>query len=73
MGNEEPREPKVFGAVFKTLHDEKRILHYGYTQAKNKQAHGRILRQWISREYSEKQSNNRKNNSTLNLFDNQKF
>lgn len=66
-----PRQPSVFGAVFKTLIKEKRILVHGYSEAKNKQAHGRIIRVYISREYSEKQAlNASKKEQTLNLFEN---
>ena len=65
-----PRQPSVFGAVFNTLIKEKRILIHSYSTAKNKQAHGRIIRIYISREYSEKQSKNAKKDLTLNLFEN---
>ena len=58
LGNEEPRQPSIFGAVFNALSKENRISHYDYVTAKNKQAHGRILRRWISAEYSEKQRQN---------------
>jgi hypothetical protein len=65
-----PRQPSVFGAIFLTLIKEKRILTHGYSTAKNKQAHGRIIRVYISREYSQKQSQNAKKDQTLNLFEN---
>lgn len=69
FGNEEPRQPSVFGAVFNTLSKESRILHYDYVSAKNKQAHGRILRRWISKTYSDKQRENAsRKESTLDLF-----
>jgi len=64
----QPRQPSVFGAVFLALLKEKRIFVHSYGTAKNKQAHGRIIRIYISREYSEKQSNNRKADKSLNLF-----
>ena len=53
-----PRQPAVFGAVFKVLIKEKRIFTHSYSTAKNKQAHGRITRNYISFEYREKQSKN---------------
>jgi hypothetical protein len=65
-----PKQPSVFGAVFRTLIKEKRIFVHGYSESKNKQAHGRIIRVYISREYSEKQSKNAKKEQTLNLFEN---
>lgn len=72
LTKEEPRTPSVYGAVFNTLNKESRILHYDYVAAKNKQAHGRILRRWISTEYSNKQRENAsRKESTLNLFDNE--
>lgn len=65
-----PKNPNVFGAIFFRLIKEKRILTHGYSTAKNKQAHGRIIRIYISREYSLKQSQNAKKEQTLNLFEN---
>lgn len=68
FGNEELRQPSIFGAVFNNLNKESRILHHDYTSAKNKQAHGRILRRWISAEYSNKQRENAsKKEQTLKL------
>lgn len=55
IGNDPPREPKLFGAIFRALNREKKIFHHSYSVAKNKVAHGRILRKWISLEYSLKQ------------------
>ncbi len=49
-----PRQPSVFGAVFRTLIKEKRVFLYSYATAKNKQAHGRITRNYISFEFREK-------------------
>jgi len=66
-----PDEPKVFGAVFRALIEEKRVTVHGTSTAKNKQAHGRLIRTYISREYSQKQSKNAKKDQTLNLFENQ--
>jgi hypothetical protein len=65
-----PKQPSVFGDDFKTLIKEQRILVHGYSEAKNKQAHWRIIRVYISREYSQKQSQNAKKEQTLNLFEN---
>jgi hypothetical protein len=64
-----PVQPAVFGAVFRTLIKEKRIKYHSVGTAKNKQAHGRLIRFYISREYSEKQKQNRKTDKTLNLFE----
>lgn len=66
----EPEQPRVFGAVFNALIKEKRVSVYGTSTAKNKQAHGRLIRTYISREYSQKQSKNAKKDQTLNLFEN---
>lgn len=66
-----PEQPSVFGAVFKSLIEEKRIAEHGTSTAKNKQAHGRLIRTYISREYSQKQSKNARKDQTLNLFENQ--
>jgi hypothetical protein len=63
-----PRQPSVFGAVFRTLIKENRVRHHGVGTAKNKQAHGRLIRFYISREYSEKQQQNRKTEKSLDLF-----
>lgn len=66
----QPEQPSVFGAVFKALIEEKRLSVYGTSTAKNKQAHGRLIRTYISREYSQKQSKNARKEQTLNLFEN---
>lgn len=66
----EPEQASVFGAVFKALIEEKRLTFYGTSTAKNKQAHGRLIRTYISREYSQKQSKNARKEQTLNLFEN---
>lgn len=66
-----PDEPKVFGAVFRTLIEEKKVIVHGTSTAKNKQAHGRLIRTYISCEYSQKQSKNAKKDQTFNLFDNE--
>jgi hypothetical protein len=63
-----PRQPSVFGAVFRTLIKENRVRYHGVGTAKNKQAHGRLIRFYISREYSEKQQQNRKTEKSLDLF-----
>lgn len=58
--NEEPVEPRVWGAVIRELVKEKLILHNGTGIYKNPKGHGRPINIWISREYSELQSQNRK-------------
>ena len=62
-----PKQPSVFGAVFRALLNEKLIFAHSYSTAKNKQAHGRIIRIYISKEFKERQKNNASNNSTLKL------
>lgn len=69
LGNDPPDESRVFGAVFKTLSDENLILYYDFVKAKNKVAHGRDLKRWISAAYSRKQAENAsRKESTLDLF-----
>lgn len=62
-----PKEPRVLGAIFNTMRKEGRIKHNGYVTYKAKQGHGKPSSQWLSREYSQRQSNNASNNSTLKL------
>lgn len=59
LGNEPPVQPNVIGAVFNTLAKENIIFVNGSTTAKNKLAHGRLLRTWISYEFRLKQQSNR--------------
>jgi len=66
-GGEKPREPKVFGGVFRFLSKNKLIFPFGYTTSRNKAAHGRMLRTWISKEYKAKQAGNASNNNNLKL------
>ena len=66
-GGETPREPKVFGGVFRMLSKNKLIFPFGYTTSRNKVAHGRMLRTWISLQYKERQQNNASNNNNLKL------
>lgn len=65
-----PREPRVLGAVFRRLKKEQRIKHNGFATYKAIQGHGKPCTVWISREYSQRQSNNAKKDQTLNLFEN---
>jgi hypothetical protein len=69
LGNEEPEQPNVIGSVFYRLAKESRIYPHGSTTAKNKVAHGRLLRKWISHEFKFKQQQNRKQEQSLNLFE----
>lgn len=58
-----PKEPKTYGAVFRILKKELKIKESGeFVRSKNKQANGRMIRTWLSKEYSERQSLNRKMN-----------
>jgi len=68
-GNLPPREPKIFGAVFKKLITEKLIFPHGTTMAKEKVAHGRLMRTYISLNFRLKQQQNRKQEQSLNLFE----
>ena len=64
----EPENASVFGCVFRTLIKEKRIILFGTSTAKNKKAHGRLIRIYISAEYSIKQSRNAvKNKNQLGI------
>jgi len=67
QGGNTPNEPRVFGAIFRDLSKANLIFPIGYTTSKNKAAHGRPLRTWISKEFKERQKNNASNNSTLKL------
>lgn len=67
-GGSKPHQPSVIGAVFRDLSKGKLIFHHGCTVSKNKVAHGRMLRTWISLEYKLRQSNNASNNTNLKLF-----
>jgi len=59
--NKPPQQPNIYGAVMNSLSHEKVIKPNGYTTAKLPSAHGRLLHEWISIEYSLQQSANRKN------------
>lgn len=65
-----PDEVRVLGAIIRKLSKEGRIKFNGYVKYKALQGHGKPATQWISREYSFKQSQNAKKEQTLNLFDN---
>ncbi len=68
-GNEIPRNVNVYGAVITELSRRKLIFVNGTTTATTPQSHGRLLRKWISKEYSELQAHNRKNKPLpYNLF-----
>lgn len=64
-GNEPPNEPRVFGAIFSTLAKEGLVFKLKeWVYSKNPTCHGRPMRQWISKEFKEKQSNNAKGDKT---------
>ena len=68
-GNENPSEPRVFGAVFRALSHSGLIYKNGFQISKNPICHNRPQQIWISKEYSELQSHNRKAKSLEpNLF-----
>jgi hypothetical protein len=62
-----PEESRVLGAIILALRKDGRIKHNGYVKYKAKQGHGKPASQWLSREYSQRQSQNASNNSTLKL------
>jgi len=64
-----PDEVRVLGAIFKHLSAIGAIKHNGYVRYKAKQGHSKPCSQWVSKEYSLKQKNNRKSDKTLNMFD----
>ena len=64
-----PREPRVLGAVFNRLSKEQRIKFVQYVKYRSLQGHGKPSAQWISREYSQKQSKNATKDRTLDLFE----
>jgi len=66
-GNSAPEEPRVFGGVFSSLSKGKLIFPLGYTTSKNKVAHGRPLRTWISLQYKQRQQGNAANKTNLKL------
>lgn len=68
-GNPPPSQPSVFGVPFRKLSQSKQIFDTERTQKSTfKEAHQRPLRIWISKEFKQKQSNNAKQEQTLNLF-----
>ena len=66
-------KPRIVGRIFLDLANEGLIKENGsirakYTTAKGIKSGG-LVKVWISREYSIKQSQNRKQDKTLNLFE----
>lgn len=55
-----PEEPRVLGPIVRQLSKENRIKPQGWTTYKGMQGHGKPTRVWISREYSQRQAENRK-------------
>jgi hypothetical protein len=66
-GGSEIKQPNVIGAVFRDLSKGGLIFHHGFTKSKNKVAHGRDLKTWISLEYKMRQQNNASNKNNLKL------
>lgn len=60
LKNDEPREPKVFGAVFRKLSNSGLIFKHGFKLSKNPKCHSRPIQIWISKEYRLTQQRNRK-------------
>lgn len=58
-GNPAIRQPNIIGSVISKLASFHRIKQNGYTRATIKAAHGRTIIEWISREYSARQAQNR--------------
>lgn len=65
--NEEPRESRIWGAVMRELSRDKLILFHGYQAYRNPSGHCRPSTVWISREYSEKQKQNRQANGKTQI------
>jgi len=68
QGNPHPVEPRVFGSVFRELSRSELIFKHSFELSKNPKNHCRPQQTWISREFKQKQSNNAKQEQTLNLF-----
>lgn len=66
-GGLKPQQPNVIGAVFRDLAKGNLIFHHGFTKSKNKTAHGRDLKTWISLEFKMRQQNNASNKNNLKL------
>jgi len=64
LGNQEPIEPRVYGAVFRALSKQGLILKNGFELSKNPICHCRPQQLWISKEYSELQSKKRLSENT---------
>jgi hypothetical protein len=58
-GNEEPAEPRVFGAIFRALSKDGFIFKHGFELSSNPKCHSRPQQLWISFEYRAKQQKNR--------------
>ena len=70
-GNAPPSQPAVFGAPFRKLSHRNLIFDTERTQkSTNKDAHQRLLRVWISREYSLIQQANasQQNRNQISIF-----
>jgi len=69
LGNDEPFEMRVFGAVFRKLSKEKLIFKNGFELSKNPKCHQRPQQMWISLEMSLKQqSNATKDKNQISIF-----
>jgi len=68
-GNEHPRHRNAWGGCIHRLSGKKLIFDTEKTiPSERPEAHGRLLRIWLSREYVLKQQSNRKTESSLDLF-----
>lgn len=67
-GATEPIEPRVYGAIFRKMSKDGLIFKHGFEISKNPTCHSRPQQIWISREFKDKQKNNRKQDKSLNLF-----
>jgi len=63
--NKKPKNSNVFGNVFRELSKQGLIKdNNDFVKTKFKEAHGRMIKQWISKEYSEMQSKKRLSEET---------
>lgn len=63
--NKKPNNANVFGNVFNALQKKGLIKdNNAFVKSKFKEAHGRMIKQWISKEYSELQSKKRLSEET---------
>ena len=69
IGNEPPREPRVFGSIFAELSRRGLIFKKDFITSKDPICNGRPKQRWISRAYKLQQQSNRANvDRGFNLF-----